>query len=135
MPAKPDLSNDDFVQMVDTFSQYLNYALSCTEEDLQNGNRHRVISNMPSLISIGNTMGYFRGEDSPLKHEQGVLPPSEFRRIAATSESDFEKRVFSIITAIMESNMSDEHILNLFRYFTVARSVGYAKESTLNRPI
>jgi len=130
-----EVSDADFSTMVSAFGKYLEFSLRFMEDELENGSVDRVVDNLAQLISMGNTIGYFRGENSVLISRKGLLPANEIRTEAAKLESDFENRIHAIITKVMESDVANDYVMRLFRYFVVARSVGYSNESKLTPPI
>lgn len=135
MPLKTTVTEEQFQTMISTFGQYLQLSLESVEEMLDNGEIRSAIANLAQIVSMGNTMGYFRGEDSILSHQSGVLPQTDARKIAATFESDFENRIANIIKRIMDTELANDYIMRMFNYFVVARTVGYKNHDKLTPPV
>lgn len=102
---------DDFVSLVD--KQLAIY--ESASADL--GNLARTL---PALISLVNTIGYLRGQDGMFLD---FRPRTDNQKHFYATEHEYEKRLNSLISKVLESKHADYYKKRLHSYFCQVRTL------------
>lgn len=119
IPFKKAESVQEYMQMVSTFSFYVDAQMSVFEHAATQGD-FSFVSSMPALISLVNTVGYLRGQDGMFL---GIRPEDpDMQRDLYKNEDEFEARLQKLIDGIRGSEFSNEYQKRLQEYFITSRS-------------
>lgn len=110
-------SVDEYQNLVQEFSYLVDKELSRYEEE---NDVSLIVQHMPTLISLVNTIGYFRGQDGAFLD---FRPPdvTSLQVDLYKNENDFEKRLNTLIKKILASPHSEAYKRRLEMYFITSR--------------
>jgi hypothetical protein len=113
-------TKEEYLNLVEKFSFLVDSELKLTEGYIESHNNDSIISSLPKLISLANTIGYLRGQDNAFidVRPQGMGIQDDLYQ----NEDNFEARLNKIIDYIV-ANDKEGYTNRLNQYFIKARKV------------
>ena len=120
---RPPQNKDEYIDLVERFSGLVDQEMKKTESEENPGRIHAIASRLPALISLVNTIGYLRGEDSVFLD----VRPEDMRTSGRQgdlykNEDLFEKRLQNLIDEVGTSDEAKFYRDTLERYYITART-------------
>ena len=124
IPNKEITTSEEYVDFVEKFITLLDKQMTRAESEIGDQlGLMSVLSSMPALISLVNTVGYLRGQDGMFIN---IRPTTENQSTLYEYEDHFEARLKKLIEVVLESNLSAEYKKRLNMYFVQARTLDFS---------
>ncbi|MBP9864492.1 hypothetical protein KBC54_03530 [Patescibacteria group bacterium] len=117
----PFKNSSDYLSFAKSYYSLVSFALDQAEEMLDKKDLEWLISRMPGIISMVNSVGYLRGQDGFFLDNR-PQPLSEIQKELYGMEDEVESRLQKLTDAMSDSEVSDAYLERLTQYFIRARS-------------
>lgn len=112
-------TSEEYVEFVRKFATLLDEQMSTIEKKAETEGVSAVVSQIPPIISLVNTMGYLRGQDGMFLD---IRPSTAYQKEFYALEDMFEARLYKLVDAIMQSDQKQYYVDRLDKYYMKARA-------------
>lgn len=112
------MTSDQYLAFASEFASLVKMALAKAEGDIAQ-DAHAVAKTMPALISLVNSVGYLRGQDSILVD---FTPEGTDRKPLYAAEDECENRLNKLISTLLQSDEAAYYRQKLENYLVKSRS-------------
>lgn len=121
-------TGEEYMSVARNFSSLTDATLATVEAISEPGKTHEIALRLPMLISLVNTVGYFRGDDGGFYdvRPKDMIGNRDMQSELYARQDAFESRLQVLIDEVLASKEADFYREKLKEYFVKSRSASFS---------